>query len=84
MTQYAKFISEDSVKYPPRNYKSANLVAFNFDKNIPLLIAEGYKEIVEDERPEVQEGYTLQPTYEEKEDKILVHWEEVEIVEGEE
>ena len=83
MTQYAKFISEDVVKYPPRNLKTANLVAFNFDKNIPLLIAEGYKEVIEDEQPEVEEGYYNKPIYEDTDDAILVHWVATEIVEEE-
>ena len=84
MAQFAKYVDEDTIIRPRKNYKSNTLVAFNFDKNETLLRQEGYLPLVEDEKPEAQEGYYLKPTYELAEDKILVHWTVEEIVEEEE
>lgn len=65
MTQYAKFISEDCIRYAPRTLKEQDFVCFNFDKASPeILNSRGYFEIIEDEQPECEEGYYLRPTYE--------------------
>ena len=75
MTQeYAKWISEDTIKRPPRNLKTPTLVAFGFDKNIELMQSMGYKPLQYDEQTEPAQGYVLKPTYEETEEGILVHW----------
>ena len=47
MTQFAKFISTDYVKFPPKNLKTPTLIAFGFDKNESLLKEQGYLELVE-------------------------------------
>ena len=48
MTQrYAKYVSEDYVKFPPKNLKTPTLIAFGFDKNETLLKEQGYYPLVE-------------------------------------
>ena len=65
MTQeYALYIDENTIKRPSRHYKSPNLIAFNFDKNIELMQSMGYLPLVEDEQQCVHEGYYLRPQYE--------------------
>ena len=67
---YAKYIDENTVKYPPRILKGADFICFNFDKASPeIMRSKGYVELVEDEKPEAQEGYYLKPTYTLHEDK---------------
>ena len=80
MTDFAKYVDEDTIIRPRKNYKSNTLVAFNFDKNEPLLRQEGFKPLVDNEvTSEPSEGYMLQPSYEEFDDYIQVHYTEVEI-----
>lgn len=47
MTRFAKYVSEDYVKFPPKHFRSNTLIAFNFDKNESLLKEQGYLELVE-------------------------------------
>lgn len=47
MTQFAKYVSEDYVKFPPKNLKTPTLIAFGFDKNETLLKEQGYYPLVE-------------------------------------
>ena len=84
MTEFALYISEDSIKRPPRNLKTPTLVAFGFDKNIELMQSMGYKPLQYDEQTEAQEGYYNKPQYELTDEAILVHWVEEEIQEVEE
>lgn len=64
MAKYAKFISEDCIRYAPRTLKEQDFICFNFDKASPeILNSRGYYEVIEDEQPECQEGYYLRPTY---------------------
>lgn len=64
MTQYAKYIDENTIKLPPRKLVTPHLVAFNFDKNEALLRQEGYLPVIEDEKPdEMAQGYHLEPRY---------------------
>ena len=78
MTEFAKYVDEDTIIRPRKNYKSNTLVAFNFDKNETLLRQEGYLPLVEDEQQEVAEGYYLKPQYQLTDEAILVHWVEEE------
>lgn len=65
MAKYAKFISEDCIKYAPRTLKEQDFVCFNFDKASPeILNSRGYYEVVEDEQPTVEENEYLIPHYE--------------------
>lgn len=65
MTKYAKFISEDCIRYAPRTLKEQSFICFNFDKASPeILNSRGYYQVIEDEQPECEEGYYLRPTYE--------------------
>ena len=63
MTEFAKYIDENTIQRPRKNIKTPHLVAFNFDKNESLLKQEGYLPLVEDEKPVCQEGYHLEPRY---------------------
>ena len=47
MTRFAKYVSEDYVKFPPKNLKTPTLIAFGFDKNETLLKEQGYYPLVE-------------------------------------
>lgn len=85
--QYALYVNEDTVKYPPKTYKSADksFICFNFNSASPeILASQGYLPLVEDEQPECEEGYYLRPTYEQGDNSILVHWTVEELVEEEE
>ena len=85
MTRYAKFISEDCIKYAPRTLKEQDFVCFNFDKASPeILNSRGYYEVVEDEQPTVAENEYLIPHYEQADNSILVHWTVEEITEEQE
>lgn len=55
-TKYAKFISNTYVQFPPQNKGSV----CNYDKNIPLLIQDGYKEFFEVERPVTNRKYHIE------------------------
>jgi hypothetical protein len=82
MAKYAKFISEDCIKYAPRTLKTTEFICFNFDKASPeILNSRGYFEVIEDEVTEVNEGMILRPTYEDCGDHIQVHWVEEEVEE---
>ncbi len=61
---YAKFIDTETIRIAPKNYKTANLVSFNFNRNPELMKSQGFYELIEDEKPEVEEGYYLAPQYE--------------------
>lgn len=64
MTEYAKYIDENTIQRPRKNIKTPHLVAFNFDQNEALLKQEGYLPLVEDEKPEeMAQGYHLEPRY---------------------
>ena len=78
MTEFAKYVDENTIIRPRKNYKSNTLVAFNFDKNIELMQSMGYKPLQYDEQTEPAQGYVLKPTYEETDEAILVHWVEEE------
>ena len=51
MTEFAKYVSEDTITRPPRHLKTSTLVAFNFDKNETLLRQEGYLPLQYDDEP---------------------------------
>jgi len=57
MTQYAKYINETTIEFPPKNKGSI----INYDQNVELLIADGYKEFIKAET-EIGKSYTF--TYE--------------------
>lgn len=64
MTEFAKYIDENTIQRPRKNIKTPHLVAFNFDKNEALLRQEGYLPVIEDEKPdEMAQGYHLEPRY---------------------
>lgn len=52
MTQFAKYIDENTILRPRKHLKTPNLIAFNFDQNEALLRQEGYLELVELNNPE--------------------------------
>ena len=85
MAKYAKFISEDCIKYAPRTLKEQDFVCFNFDKASPeILNSRGYYEVIEDEQPECEENEYLCPHYEQADNSILVHWTVEELTEEQE
>ena len=63
--QYAKFISEDTVKFAPRTLKTPSLIAFNFNQNEELMRSQGYYPLVElNTREEVtDETHYAKPTF---------------------
>lgn len=72
---YAKFISEDCIRFAPRTLKEQDFICFNFSSASPeILNSRGYFEVIEDVQPECEEGYYLKPTYEQGDNCILVHW----------
>lgn len=65
MAKFAKFISEDCIKYAPRTLKEQSFICFNFDKASPeILNSRGYYKVVEDEIQECPANCFLRPTYE--------------------
>ena len=64
MTKYVKLISETQIEYPPKNKGSI----INYDIDIPQLIFDGYKELIEAQKEEGK-AYTI--TYTESENKII-------------
>lgn len=66
MTRYAKFISEDCIKYAPRTLKEQDFVCFNFNSaSSEILNSRGYYEVIETNSIEdVQdETHYARPTY---------------------
>lgn len=63
MTQFAKFISTDYVKFAPRNLKTPSLIAFNFNQNEELMRSQNYYPLVYVEEPTTEEGYWSKPQY---------------------
>lgn len=61
---YAKFISEIEIEFPPKNKGSI----INYDKNVELLIQDGYKEFIEAHK-EPGKAYAI--TYQETETQIF-------------
>ena len=47
MTRFAKYVSEDYVKFAPKHIKTSNLIAFNFNQNEELCRSMQYYPIVE-------------------------------------
>lgn len=65
--RYALYVSENTIKYPPKIYKSADksFICFNFDKASPeILNSRGYYQVIEDEIQECPANCFLRPTYE--------------------
>lgn len=75
--QFAKFISRYSVKRNPTHVIIDKQVYIN--PTWAHLKEAGYKELVEKERPEEKEGYTLTPVYVDKDEIIVQDWEYTEI-----
>ena len=71
MTQYAKFIDENTVRFAPRKYQTPYLISFHFNENVELMKQEGFYPIVEVNKPEdvVDETHYARPTYRLVEDK---------------
>lgn len=63
MTQFAKFISTDMVKFAPKNLKTPSLIAFNFNQNEELMRSQGYYQLVYLEEPTPEEGFCFIPHY---------------------
>lgn len=65
MTQYAKYIDENTIKLPPRKLVTPHLIAFNFNENEALMRQEGYLPLVETNTREDVEDETryAKPTY---------------------
>lgn len=62
--QFAKFISEDYVKFAPRTLKTPSLIAFNFNQNEALMRQEGYYPLTEMEvHPIAEDGFYYKPQY---------------------
>ena len=75
--QFAKFINRYSVKLNPTHVIIDKQVYINPTET--HLKEAGYKELVEKERPEEKEGYTLTPVYTDKDEIIVQDWEYTEI-----
>lgn len=58
MTQYVKFISTTQIEYPPKN--KGNVC--NYDLDIQRLIADGYKELLQAEKPITNRMYHIEYT----------------------
>ena len=56
MTIYVKYISNTEIEYPPKNKGSI----INYNLNIEAMIADGYKEFVEIERPMTNRFYHIE------------------------
>lgn len=65
MTEFAKYVDENTIIRPRKNVKTSHLIAFNFDKNEALLKQEGYLPLVEtNTREDVEdEKHYAKPTY---------------------
>ena len=64
MTQYAKYIDENNVRFCPKNLREPNFVAFNFDKaSDEVLRSKGYYPLVYLEEPTTEEGFYSVPHY---------------------
>ena len=82
MTEFAKYVDEDTIIRPRKNYKSNTLVAFNFDKNIELMRSQGYLPLQYDDEPnQLSANCYWKPQYELTDEAILVHWVEEEVQE---
>lgn len=46
--EYVKYIDETNIEYPPSNIVKGNTTIINYDLNIDLLIADGYKQLIRD------------------------------------
>lgn len=55
---YVKFINKTQIEYPPKN--KGNII--NYDLNIEAMIADGYKEFIQIERPETNRIYHIEYT----------------------
>lgn len=66
MTQYAKFIDENTVRFAPRKYQTPYLISFHFNENVELMKQEGFYPIIETNKPEdiQDETHYARPTYE--------------------
>ena len=67
--QYVKFITENQVQYPPKNYTTEDgTTIFNFDKNEDALKANGFKELVITNR---ENGRSYKVTYKETDSQVI-------------
>ena len=66
------YINETSVQYAPKYVVIDGTVYTNPDES--RLIEAGYKPLYVDERPEEEEGYYIDSTYEDTEEAVLQHW----------
>ena len=87
--RYALYVSENTIKYPPKIYKSADksFICFNFDKASPeILNSRGYYEVVETNSIEdVQdETHYARPTYSLGDEQILCTYVAEELAEEQE
>ncbi|MBR1625512.1 MAG: hypothetical protein IJ681_00040 [Bacteroidales bacterium] len=64
MTLYAKFINENQIKYAPTNKGSI----FNYDLDIEAMTNDGYKPVIQAERPDNDRNYFI--TYAESNENI--------------
>lgn len=72
--QYAKVVN-GALQYAPRKIKEGDTTTYN--PTAAMLAERGFKPIVDEERPEVEEGYYLAPVYTETENSIIRSWAEV-------
>lgn len=65
MTTYAKFINETRIEFPPKN--KGNIL--NYSLNIEEMTKDGYKELIQAERPITNRMYHIE--YTETEDNVI-------------
>ena len=65
MTQYAKFIDENTVRVAPRKYQRQGLISFHFNENVELMKQEGFYPVKKPNKPEdvTDETHYARPTY---------------------
>lgn len=62
---YVKFINKTQIEYPPKN--KGNIL--NYDLNVEAMIADGYKEFIQIERPTTNRMYHIE--YTETEENVI-------------
>lgn len=71
--EYAKMINEYAIEPAPRVVKIGKKRIANPKPEV--LVGLGYKPVVEDDRPPVEEGQYLVPRYTQTAKRITRHWE---------
>lgn len=69
MTKYVEYVNEHSIKYPPIN--KGGICNYNLETNYEMLLRDGYKPLIEAERPE--DEYTLSYVETENDVREVIH-----------